>query len=228
MKAMILAAGRGKRMRPLTDKIPKPLLKVRGRPLIEYHIEGLVAVGVRDIVINHGWLGGQIPQHLGDGSRFGADIQYSSEPPEALETGGGLVQALPLLGGEPFIVVNGDIFTDYDFGQLTGHEMGGQVSGVLAHLVLVDNPPHHGRGDFVLEDDRVTGYGAVDVEPQLTYSGIAIFHPQLFDGIKCGRFPLAPILFDAVERGVVSGEHHKGRWSDVGTPERLHLVESEL
>lgn len=223
MRAMVLAAGRGERMRPLTDKIPKPLLEVRGKPLIEYHIEALVAAGIVEIVVNHGWLGEQIPQYLGDGSRFGADIHYSPEPPEALETGGGIVQALPMFGEEPFIVVNGDIFTDYPFEQLTRRTSKDLTPD--AHLVLVDNPSHHPRGDFVLEGDEITGYGHRVHEPRLTYSGIGRFHPLFFEGAGTGRFPLAPILFDAVDRGMLSGEYYSGEWSDVGTPERLrHLT----
>ncbi len=218
---MILAAGRGERMRPLTDLTPKPLLEVRGRALIEYHIEALAAAGITELVINHGWLGKQIPQRLGDGSRYGVEIQYSAEPPDALETGGGIVQALPLLGGDPFIVVNGDIFTDYPFVELTTRKMKDLTP---AHLVLVDNPLHHQEGDFVLQGERVTEYGGSGGNPQLTYSGIAIIHPSLFDGVALGRFPLAPLLFQAVDRGELSGEHYQGSWSDVGTPERLALL----
>lgn len=215
---MILAAGRGERMRPLTDRTPKPLLKVNGKALIEHHIEALVAAGIRELVINHGWLGSQIPQSLGDGSRYGATIHYSPEPEQALETGGGIVQALPLLGGAPFIVVNGDIFTDYPFSGL------GEVGGGSAHLVLVDNPGHNPEGDFLLQDGIVTGYGGGE-GAQLTYSGIAVFHPSFFDGVAPGRFPLPPLLFDAVDRGMLSGEHYRGHWSDVGTPERLETLQ---
>lgn len=213
MKAMILAAGRGERMRPLTDQTPKPLLQVRGKRLIEYHIEALVAVGINEIVINHGWLGEQIPQQLGNGARYGAEILYSPEPSEALETGGGITQALPLLGGDPFLVVNGDLFTDYPFSRLK------DPATTPAHLVLVDNPVHHPQGDFLLEQGRVTAYGGG--AGQLTYSGIARFDPAFFDASCTGRFPLAPLLFRAVEQGVMSGEYYQGVWSDVGTPERL-------
>jgi len=213
MKAMILAAGRGERMRPLTDQTPKPLLEVNGKTLIEYHIEALVRAGISEIVINHGWLGEQIPRKLGDGSRYGAAILYSPEPPEALETGGGITQALPLLESDPFLVVNGDLYTDYPFSKLL------QDSSSLAHLVLVDNPDHHPQGDFLLDSERVTAYGGG--AGQLTYSGIARFDPAFFDASRQGRFPLAPLLFEGVSQGGVSGEHYQGRWSDVGTPERL-------
>lgn len=213
MKAMILAAGRGQRMRPLTDTTPKPLLQVSGKALIEYHIEALVTAGVNEIVINHGWLGEQIPRKLGDGSRYGAKIFYSPEPPEALETGGGITQALPLLGSDPFLVINGDLFTDYPFSSLMDRPAS------QAHLVLVDNPDHHPQGDFQLQQGRITAHGGGS--GQLTYSGIARFAPAFFDTSRSGRFPLAPLLFHAVEQGVVSGEHYQGRWSDVGTPERL-------
>lgn len=230
MKAMILSAGRGERMRPLTDKTPKPLLQVRGKALIEYHIESLASAGIKELVINYGWLGEQIPQYLGDGSRYGVEIQYSAEPSEALETGGGIVQALPLLGEESFIVVNGDILTDYPFAQLIEQKREEQRAAttgemsIKAHLVLVDNPSHHDRGDFVLEEGRVTGYGGRDARPQLTYSGIARFHPSFFEGVGAGRFPLAPMLFEAVENRLLSGEYYSGHWSDVGTPERLQLA----
>ncbi len=216
---MILAAGRGERMRPLTDRIPKPLLQINGKALIEYHIEALVAAGIRELVINHGWLGSKIPELLGDGSCYGATIHYSPEPEEALETGGGIVQALPLLGEEPFLVVNGDIHTDYPLFGLAG------LGDYRAHLVLVDNPGHNPEGDFQLQGGVVTGYGGRGGAPQLTYSGIAVFHPSFFDGVVPGRFPLAPLLFDAVDRGLVSGEHYRGHWSDVGTPERLENLQ---
>ena len=219
MRAMILAAGRGERMRPLTDHTPKPLLEVKGKALIEYHIEALVAAGIEEIVINHGWLGEQVPARLGNGSRYGATIEYSPEPPEALETGGGITQALPLLGEAPFIVVNGDLHTDYPFQQLC------TAPTALAHLVLVDNPQHHPQGDFVLEGERITGYGDPAIAPRLTYSGIARFDPAFFDDGRSGRFPLAPMLFAAVDRGSVSGEHYRGSWSDVGTPARLEQLQ---
>ncbi len=210
MKAMILAAGRGERMRPLTDHTPKPLLKVAGKALIEYHIEALVAAGIDELVINHAYLGEQVEQALGDGRRYGARIQYSAEG-EALETGGGILKALPLLGGEPFVVVNGDIWTDYDFAALPGEPEG------LAHLVLVDNPAHHPQGDFVLHQGRVHDRPG----KRLTFSGIGVYRPELFASHRPGAFPLAPLLRAAMAKNVVSGEHYQGAWHDVGTPQRL-------
>jgi N-acetyl-alpha-D-muramate 1-phosphate uridylyltransferase len=212
---MILAAGRGERMRPLTDHTPKPLLKLNGERLIEYHLHALAAAGVTEVVINHSWLGEQFPIKLGDGSRYELKISYSAEPQQPLETAGGIVQALPLLGEEPFIVVNGDLFTDYPFTRLMG-EMES-----MAHLVLVDNPPHHPAGDFLLENGLICGYGGEPVGPQLTYSGIARFHPQFFREVTPGAAPLAPLLFSAADQGALSGEYFPGHWSDVGTPERL-------
>ncbi len=206
-------------MRPLTDRTPKPLLEVKGKTLIEYHLEALAEAGIQEIIINHGWLGEQIPAALGDGSHYGVTIRYSAEPSEALETGGGILQALPLLGDDPFIVVNGDIFTDYPFERLL------QTPASSAHLVLVDNPPHHPHGDFVLEQSQIVGYGAEEPRKKLTYSGIARFQPTFFEQARSGRFPLAPMLFAAVDYGVLQGEHYKGDWSDVGTPERLKWLE---
>lgn len=217
MKAMILAAGKGERMRPLTLHTPKPLLRVGGTPLIEFHVRALAAAGVRELVINHAWLGQQIEDYLGNGARFDACIRYSAES-EPLESGGGIFQALPLLGNEPFILVNGDIWTDFDFSGLHLAE------GDLAHLVLVDNPPHHGAGDFSLVDGRL-GRGEPGVG-QLTYSGIAVLHPQLFAGCQAGVFKMAPLWFAAAAGGRVSGEHFQGRWVDVGTPERLAQAEN--
>lgn len=217
MKAMILAAGKGERMRPLTLTTPKPLIRVGGVPLIEYHLRALARAGFTDIVINHAWLGQQIEDHLGDGSRFGVSIRFSPEG-EPLETGGGIFRALPLLGDEAFVVVNGDIWTDYDFSTLR------QPIEGLAHLVLVDNPEHHPEGDFTLADGKVhDGEPAAD---KLTYSGIAVLHPQLFDGCSEGAFRLAPLLRKAMAEGRVSGEHLKGHWVDVGTHERLAQVET--
>ena len=217
MKAMILAAGKGERMRPLTLTTPKPLVRAGGVPLIEYHLRALAAAGFTEIVINHAWLGQQIEDYLGDGSRYGVSIQYSPEG-EPLETGGGIFRALPLLGDEAFVVVNGDIWTDYDFSVL--HQ---PISG-LAHLVLADNPSHHPAGDFTLVDGRVHD-GQAD-SPTLTYSGIAVLHPQLFDGHTAGAFKLAPLLRRAMADGQVSGERLNGRWVDVGTHERLAEVET--
>lgn len=217
MKAMILAAGKGERMRPLTLTTPKPLIRVGGIPLIEYHLRALARAGFTEIVINHAWLGQQIEDHLGDGSRFGVSIRFSPEG-EPLETGGGVFRALPLLGDEAFVVVNGDIWTDYDFSALRRPLKG------LAHLVLVDNPEHHPDGDFILADGKVhDGRTPAD---NLTYSGIAVLHPRLFDGCTGGAFKLAPLLRAAMAEGRVSGEHLKGHWVDVGTHERLAQVET--
>lgn len=215
MRAMILAAGRGKRMRPLTDHTPKPLLEVGGKPLIVYHIERLVAAGRVEIVVNHAHLGHRIEEALGDGSRWGAQIRYSPED-TALETGGGIYRALPLLGSDPFLVVNGDVWTDIDFSRLVLAER------LLAHLVLVDNPPHNPDGDFALLDGRVT---AAQEQPRFTFSGVGIYHPDLFRDRSPGAFPLAPVLECAMERSLVSGERHGGRWIDVGTPERLRALD---
>lgn len=214
---MILAAGRGERMRPLTDRIPKPLLPVAGRPLIQHHIESLARAGFCELVINHAHLGDQIEQALGDGSQWGVEISYSPEPAGALETGGGIFQALPLLGEAPFLVVNGDIWTDYDFSRLS------LPQDSLAHLVLVDNPTHNPQGDFCLANGRVSdGPGE-----RLTFSGIGVYHPALFEHCKPGAFPLAPLLKAAMAQQRVSGEYYKGRWVDVGTPERLAELNGE-
>ncbi|MEE9677862.1 nucleotidyltransferase family protein [Pseudomonas moraviensis] len=217
MKAMILAAGKGERMRPLTLTTPKPLVRAAGVPLIEYHLRALAAAGFNEIVINHAWLGQQIEDHLGDGSRFGLSIQYSPEG-EPLETGGGIFRALSLLGDDAFLVVNGDIWTDYDFSVL--HQ---PING-LAHLVLAGNPPHHPKGDFTLIDGKVQD-GEPDAQT-LTYSGIAVLHPQLFDGCSDGAFKLAPLLRNAMAKGEVTGERLKGHWVDVGTYERLAEAEA--
>lgn len=217
MKAMILAAGRGERMRPLTDHTPKPLLTVGGIPLIEHHLRRLGAAGFREVVINHAWLGEQIEAQLGDGHRFGLTIDYSPEA-AAMETGGGIYHALPRLGEAPFLVINGDIFCDYPLGQLS------QTEVTDAHLVLVDNPPHHPAGDFLLRDGMVTD-GAGE---RFTFSGIGIYHPQLFTACAPGPFPLAPLLRAAMAKGGVSGEHYAGRWLDIGTPERLAALDRAL
>ncbi|MGQ7960770.1 N-acetylmuramate alpha-1-phosphate uridylyltransferase MurU [Pseudomonas sp. SP16.1] len=219
MKAMILAAGKGERLRPLTLHTPKPLVRAAGVPLIEYHLRALAGAGFDELVINHAWLGQQIEDHLGDGARFGLRIAYSAEG-EPLETGGGIFKALPLLGDEPFLVVNGDIFTDYPFAELRRPLVG------LAHLVLVDNPPHHAAGDFRLADGRVSDLDGV--APSLTYSGLAVLSPALFAGCQPGAFKLAPLLRRAMGQGRVSGERYAGRWVDVGTHERLAEVERLL
>ncbi|UVE17384.1 nucleotidyltransferase family protein [Pseudomonas sp. LS44] len=223
MKAMILAAGKGERMRPLTLHTPKPLVQAGGLPLIEYHIRALQRAGFRELVINHAWLGQQIEDYLGDGARFGVSICYSAEG-EPLETGGGIFRALSLLGDQPFVVVNGDIWTDYDFAALR-QPLAGQ-----AHLVLVDNPAHHLAGDFQLHDGRVRdGAGQSGLDgPCLTYSGIAVLAPALFAGCSAGAFKLAPLLRQAMASEQVSGEHFAGRWVDVGTHERLAEVERHL
>jgi len=215
MKAMILAAGRGERMRPLTDHLPKPLLVVRGQPMIERIILALAAAGIRDLVINHAHLGALIESALGDGSRFGVHIAYSAES-EALETAGGIAKALPLLGTAPFLVVNGDLMCDYDFSRLNDMTLDRN----LAHLVLVPNPPQHPNGDFALEGDRIASRGYAG--HMFTYSGIGLYQPELFSGITAGqKAPLAPLLRAAMDAGRVSGELHRGQWHDVGTPERL-------
>ncbi|BCJ04802.1 nucleotidyltransferase family protein [Pseudomonas mosselii] len=216
MKAMILAAGKGERMRPLTLHTPKPLVPAAGKPLIEYHLEALARAGIREVVINHAWLGQQIEDHLGDGSRFGLSIRYSPEG-EPLETGGGIFKALPLLGDAPFLLVNGDVWTDYDFTGLNAPLQG------LAHLVLVDNPGHHGRGDFRLADGQVSD--GDEAPGTLTFSGISVLSPALFEGCQAGAFKLAPLLRKAMVEGRVSGEHYRGHWIDVGTLERLADVE---
>jgi MurNAc alpha-1-phosphate uridylyltransferase len=214
---MILAAGRGERMRPLTDRMPKPLLQVGGKPLIVHHIERLATAGFRHIVINHAHLGDRIEEALGDGSRWETQIRYSPEG-KALETGGGIFKALPLLGAGPFLVVNGDIWTDLDFAHLR------LAKGLLAHLVLVDNPPHHPQGDFALRDGRVSPQGS----QRCTFSGMGIYHPELFRDCSGGAFALAPLLRAAMRRGLVSGEQHRGRWLDIGTPERLQALDRML
>lgn len=212
MKAMLLAAGRGERMRPLTNLVPKPLLKVGGKALIEYHIEALANAGVNELIINCAWLGEQIVNKIGDGSRYGVVITYSDEGEEALETAGGIINALELLGSEPFIVINGDIWCNYDFAKLPE-----QIDG-LAHLVMVDNPEHNSEGDFMLQED---GYLTADGNNKFTFSGIGVYKPELFAGLSKGKQPLAPLLRQAMNKRLVTGEKHMGQWLDIGTPERL-------
>jgi len=214
---MILAAGRGERMRPLTDSTPKPLLKVGGKTLIEHHLQALQVAGIRDVVINIAWLRQQIIDHLGDGSRYGVAIHYSDEGDSALETGGGIARALPLLGPDPFWVVNGDVLARYSFtrSELEDH--------VLAHLVLVPNPDHNPAGDFALQGTAVSNTGVL----LYTYSGIALMRPELFVGNPGGAFPLAPALRAAADSGALSGELLLEPWSDVGTPERLQALQAE-
>ena len=214
MKAMILAAGRGERMRPLTDNTPKTLLVVRGRPLIEHHLCALQAAGIVDVVINVAWLGPQIIAHLGDGNRYGMSIRYSEEGDSALETGGGIANALPLLGDAPFWIVNGDVYADYDFAAQSLEQ------DKLAHLLMVPNPEHNPAGDFALCAGAVSNAG----EPRYTYSGIAMVRPELLAGHLGGAFPLAPYLRRAADQGALSGELLSGQWVDVGTPERLQAL----
>jgi len=218
MRAMILAAGRGERMRPLTDVTPKPLLKVGKQSLIEYHLDHLVAEGFSEIVINHAHLGEQIEQALGTGQRYGAKIYYSSEYPQALETGGGIYKALPLLGNAPFLVVNGDIWCDYPFAHLS------QTLEGLAHLILVNNPEHHPQGDFHLNAQKVYPEGF----PRLTFSGIGVYHPDLFKDCSIRHFSVVPLLIEAMQTTQVSGEYYNGQWIDVGTPARLQQLEKVL
>lgn len=218
MKAMILAAGRGERMRPLTDDTPKPLLSAGGRSLIEHLIIGLRGGGFEDLVINHAHLGQMIEDALGDGSRYGVRIHYSAESP-ALETGGGIRQALHLLS-DPFLVVNGDIWTDYPFARLRR-----SLTGTThAHLVLVDNPAHHPQGDFIL-DGQYVREGSTS---RLTFAGIGVYRASLFQACTPGSFPLAPLLKASMTRGQVMGEHFRGRWFDIGTPERLQRLDAIL
>lgn len=219
MKSMILAAGKGERMRPLTLHTPKPLLPVAGKPLIQWHIEALQRAGLDRLVINHAWLGEQLEAAFGNGAAYGVQINWSPED-LPLETAGGILRALPLLGGEPFVLVNGDVWTDFDFSGLRLPE------GRLAHLVLVDNPAFKARGDFLL-GEGVIANPVTEAEQgrALTYSGIAVLSPQLFDGLIDGPQPLAPLLRAAAERGLVSGERYAGNWIDVGTPERLRQAE---
>jgi MurNAc alpha-1-phosphate uridylyltransferase len=228
MLAMILAAGRGERMRPLTDHTPKPLLQAGGKPLIVWHIERLVRAGIADLVINHAHLGEQIEEALEDGNRFGARIQYSSEV-TALETAGGIAFALSLLGNEPFAVVNGDVYCEYDFERL--HPLAEQLKQTRdnAHLVLVSNPSHHPKGDFLLHGNRVLPSGNLSGGAQLTFSGIGIYQPSLFVHIPHGsKAPLAPLLREQIALGKVSGEHYQGIWVDVGTPQRLEELDKSL
>ncbi|WP_428825873.1 N-acetylmuramate alpha-1-phosphate uridylyltransferase MurU [Azonexus sp. IMCC34842] len=220
MKAFILAAGRGERMRPLTDHTPKPLLQAGGKPLIVWHLERLAAAGFREIVINHAHLGEQIEAALGDGSAWGLSIRYSPEPPGALETAGGIANALPLLGDAPFLVVNGDIYCDWDFTRAS------QLINRPAHLLMVANPAHHSGGDFALDGERVV---FAQGEQTLTYAGIAVFSPAFFADVPRGTvMKLRPLLDAAIAAGTLSGERHAGRWVDVGTPQRLAELDKEL
>ena len=218
MKAMILAAGRGDRMRPLTDTVPKPLLKAAGKALIQYTIEKLVAAGFTELVINVAYLGEQIIQTLGDGSQFGAQIVYSREA-EALETAGGIIQALPLLGCEPFLVVNSDVACDFPLETLKESPKG------LAHLVFMPNPEHHPNGDFSLDNQGIVH---LDGENKSTFSGSGVYKPELFAGIPEGKLKLRPVLENAITQGLISGEKFSGFWMDIGTVERLRDFELSL
>jgi N-acetyl-alpha-D-muramate 1-phosphate uridylyltransferase len=216
---MILAAGRGERMRPLTDIVPKPLLHVNGERLIEHHLKRLAAAGLRDIVINTAWLGDLIPAALGDGSRYDVRIAYSHERPAALETGGGVFNALPLLGPGPFLLVNGDVWSDVDFAALA------LPANSLAHIVLVPNPPQHTRGDFSLAGSHVRE--DTDGE-RWTYSGIGLYRPEFFADCSPGKFPMLPLFKRAISASALTGEVHRGRWYDIGTPERLTRLDWDL
>jgi N-acetyl-alpha-D-muramate 1-phosphate uridylyltransferase len=218
MKAMLLAAGRGERMRPITDSLPKPLVPVAGKPLIEWHLGALARAGFREVVVNTSWLAPQLHAALGDGSAWGVSISWSDEGPVPLETGGGILRAVPLLGPGPFLVVNADIWTDIDFAALSLED------GAHAHLVLVPNPPHNVRGDFGLDGDLVVSRDT----DRFTYSGVGMFRREFFDGASGERFPLLPLLNRAIAARHVRGELHRGAWSDVGTPERLAALDARL
>ena len=220
MRAMILAAGHGTRMKPLTDHTPKPLLKVGDKPLIVWHIEKLKKAGIENIIINIAWLGDQIPKALGDGSQFGVNLEYSDEQKDgALETAGGIIKALPFFSGEPFLVVNGDIWCDYEFSNTNPLK-----AEKLAHLVLVNNPEHNPEGDFALSNTVVKLKG----NNKHTFSGIGYYHPDLFKELPQGKRPLAPSLREAMDKNNVSGEHFAGDWRDIGTPERLEELDKLL
>ncbi|WP_312535621.1 N-acetylmuramate alpha-1-phosphate uridylyltransferase MurU [Acinetobacter variabilis] len=223
MKAMILAAGLGNRMRPLTLHTPKPLLEVGGKPLIVWHIEKLAAMGVNEVVINTAWLGEKLAQALGDGSQFGVKILWSHEG-EGLETAGGIINALPLLGDEPFILVNGDVWTTMDFAPLLNVELGEN----LAHLVLVQNPEQHPNGDFTLADDKAYTFDQQISGENLTFSGVSVIHPKMFAGLEAGKRPLAPLLKAAMLENKIAASKLTGIWVDVGTPERLNALDSMI
>lgn len=221
---MVLAAGRGERLRPITDTVPKPLVPVGGKPLIVYHLEALARAQIHEIVINLSWLGEQIRSALGDGSAYGVSIQYSDEGAVALETGGGIFKALPLLGNAPFLLVNGDVWTDLELSPLCVAAAADAQAGALARLVLVPNPPQHPRGDFALEGEDV-----VDAEQQrLTYSGIGVYRPEFFQGCTPGRFPMLPLLKRAMANRQLRGQLYRGSWCDVGTPQRLSELDAQL
>lgn len=225
MKVMILAAGKGERMRPLTETIPKPLLPVGGKPLIEYLIESLNKAGFTELVINHAWLGEQVEKALGDGSRFGSSIVYSPEG-TPLNTAGGIIKALPLLGDEPFLVVNGDIWTDYSFSKLKTYSN----LEDLAHLVMVNNPPQHPLGDYVMDTNNYLSLRDPQQASQqtLTYCGISVLHPKLFQGLAVEKLPLAELYEAAIKQKRISAEHYQGEWFDIGTVDRLKALDASL
>jgi len=235
IKAMILAAGRGQRMRPLTDSTPKPLLPVNGQPLIVWHLQRLAAAGITDVVINHAWLGQQIVDRLGSGDTLGVNITYSAEAP-ALETAGGIARALPLLGPDPFLVVNSDIWCDWSIPKAVDLANDLRTNDAKAHLILVDNPSHHTRGDFyldtqgrVLEETRSEDNADNSNHLRLTFAGIGVYDPILFESLDPNHpAPLAPVLRHAMRAGEVRGEHHQGQWLDIGTPERLNELTRRL
>lgn len=235
MKAMILAAGLGNRMRPLTLHTPKPLLTVADKPLIVWHIEALQKIGITEIVINAAWLKEKLVEQLGDGTQFGVKIHWSLED-EGLETAGGIIKALPLLGDAPFILVNGDVWTEYDFKCLLQPQLLDSLNDSLAHLVLVDNPPQHPKGDFLYSDHQVYTFEQADLlsndqrfgSEALTFAGISLLSPRLFAGLESGKRPLAPLLKDAMQRNKVTGEKSTAAWVDVGTPERLQQLDETL
>ncbi len=218
MKAMILAAGRGERLRPLTDETPKPLIKVAGKSLIEYHLNNLAKAGFKEVIINTAWLADKIHTELGDGSNYGVSIHYSDEG-EALETAGGIIKALPVLGEEPFLVVNGDIYTDFNFSSIKPLQTETQ-----AHLILVDNPEHHTNGDFAISDDNLCNQGEV----KYTFSGIGLYSPKFFSESAKGIIPLAPMLRKKADEKLITAQHYSGFWTDVGTIERLQVVKNKL
>ncbi len=218
MRAMILAAGRGIRLRPLTDNTPKPLLEVGGQALISYHLQHLAQAGFREVVINISYLGEKIKAALGDGSQWGLQIHYSEEPENALDSGGGIRQALPWLGKTPFAVINADVFTDYPLTRLRA------VKCNHAHLIMVPNPAHHPQGDWGIKGGRVDPDG----EPRFTFSGISVYHPHFFEGTSAGRFSVVPMLVDAARQKHITAELYTGDWHDIGTPERLQTLHQRL
>ena len=221
MRAMILAAGRGERLRPLTDSTPKPLIVVGGQTLIERHLQRLALAGFREVVINLDHLGDLIREALGDGSRWGLNIQYSQEPKGALDTGGGIFNALPLLGDSPFAVINGDVYSDYPLARLRA------IKCNHAHLILVPNPDHNPAGDFVLQGGYIKQATASADEHSNTFSGISVYHPRFFDSAQEGRFSVVPLLFEAAKIQRLTGEIYRGNWHDIGSMERLEKLRDQ-